>query len=66
MCEGEYESLKAIYATSPNFVPRPLAWGKFEADGPETHFLLVEFRDVGRQVRFSEYCISNGIVRTKI
>ncbi|KAH6675861.1 hypothetical protein B0J14DRAFT_561563 [Halenospora varia] len=27
MCEGEFESLKAIYAVSPAFVPKPFAWG---------------------------------------
>ena len=50
MCEGEYESLKAIYAVSPSFVPKPYAWGKYEQEEPETYFLLAEFRDVGEQV----------------
>ena len=50
MCEGEYESLKAIYAVSPSFVPKPYAWGKYKQDEPETYFLLAEFRDVGEQV----------------
>lgn len=51
MCEGEYESLKAIYAVTPNFVPEPLAWGKYAQRDPETYFLLIEFRDIGQQVR---------------
>lgn len=50
MCEGEYESLKEIYSVSPDFVPRPYAWGKYCQPGPETYFLLAEFRDVGEQV----------------
>ena len=50
MCEGEYESLKAIHAVSPLFVPKPYAWGKYKKDEPETYFLLAEFRDVGEQV----------------
>ena len=50
MCEGEYESLKAIHAVSPGFVPEPFAWGQYTEEGPETYFLLAEFRDVGRQV----------------
>ena len=50
MCEGEFESLKAIYAISPGFVPEPYAWGKYTQEIPETYFLLAEFRDVGRQV----------------
>jgi protein-ribulosamine 3-kinase len=51
MCEGEFESLKAIHAVSPTYVPEPYGWGKYSQEGPETHFLLVEFRDVGEQVR---------------
>jgi len=49
MCMGEFESLKAIYVVSPDFVPEPHAWGMFEWDGPETYFLLTEFRDIHRQ-----------------
>ncbi|KAF2839197.1 hypothetical protein M501DRAFT_1003750 [Patellaria atrata CBS 101060] len=49
MCEGEYESLKAIHALSPSFVPKPYAWGKYEQAEHETYFLLAEFRDVGEQ-----------------
>ncbi|KAI9653690.1 MAG: hypothetical protein M1831_005718 [Alyxoria varia] len=51
MCQGEFESLKAIYAVSPGFVPRPYAWGKFRQQeaSPATCFLLAEFRDVGEQ-----------------
>ena len=50
MCEGEFESLKAIHAVSPNFVPKPYAWGKYLQEKQETYFLLTEFRDVGEQV----------------
>ena len=52
MCEGEFESLKAIHAVSPNFVPRPFGWGTFKAKYPLTYFLLTEFRNVGEQVRY--------------
>ena len=58
MCEGEFESLKAIHAVSPNFVPKPYAWGKYSKDGPETYFLLAGFRDVGRQVRVITIAVS--------
>lgn len=51
MCEGEFESLKAIHAVSPHFVPENYAWGKYTQDVPETYFLLAEFRDIGEQVR---------------
>lgn len=64
MCEGEFESLKAIHAVSPSFVPQPYAWGRYQQEDPETYFLLAEFRDVGEQVRshfqyaaFSSYTI---------
>ena len=50
MCEGEFESLKAIHAVSPGFVPKPYAWGKYKQEEPETYFLLAQFRDVGKQV----------------
>ena len=50
MCQGEFESLKAIHAVSPGFAPEAYAWGRYTQECPETYFLLVEFRDVGRQV----------------
>lgn len=59
MCEGEYESLKAINAVSPGFVPEPYGWGKYEQESPETYFLLAEFRDVGEQVR----CGAHSLLR---
>ena len=49
MIQGEFESLKAIHATSPAFVPKVYAWDRFEKDEPETYFLLAEFRNVGKQ-----------------
>ncbi|KAF2759828.1 hypothetical protein EJ05DRAFT_311323 [Pseudovirgaria hyperparasitica] len=49
MCEGEFESLKAIYALSPGFVPEPYAWGRYRTEDPETYFILAEFRDIGEQ-----------------
>ena len=51
MCEGEFESLKAIHAVSPGFVPKPYAWGRYAQADPETYFVLEEFRDIGKQVR---------------
>lgn len=49
MCEGEFESLTAIYAVSPGSVPKVHAWGKFDATetGEEgIYFLLEEFQDI--------------------
>lgn len=49
MIEGEFESLKAIHNVAPNFAPEPFAWGHYRKEGPETYFLLAEFREVGEQ-----------------
>ncbi|KAI4268567.1 MAG: hypothetical protein LQ337_007766 [Flavoplaca oasis] len=49
MCEGEYESLKEIYQVSPDFVPKPFAWGRYREPQPEIYFLLTQFRDIGDQ-----------------
>lgn len=49
MCDGEYESLEAIDAVSPGFVPKPHFWGEIGNSG--TYFLLVEFREIKAQVR---------------
>lgn len=45
MCHGEYESMLALYAVSPEFIPRPIGFGTFESD-PEQHFFLCEFIDL--------------------
>ena len=39
--EGEFESLKAIYAVSPTFVPKLFAWRKFTDN--ETYFFSLSF-----------------------
>ena len=44
MAISEFESLKAIHAVVPDFVPKPVAWGKYETV-PDTYFLLFEFVD---------------------
>lgn len=49
MIEGEFESLKAIHAVSPEFAPEPYAWGRYQQESPETYFLLAQFREVGEQ-----------------
>jgi hypothetical protein len=69
-CQGEYESLKAIDAVSPGFVPRPHAWGRCKdgggggggGGGPQasasssssSFFLLEDFRDILEQVSSSQ------------
>ncbi|KAE9369678.1 hypothetical protein N431DRAFT_380962 [Stipitochalara longipes BDJ] len=45
MVRGEFESMKAIHAVSPDFVSKPIAWGTYTTV-PDTHFFLCEFRDM--------------------
>lgn len=45
MVQGEYESMKAIYAVCPDFAPKPIAWGTY-TDTPGTYFFLAEYRDM--------------------
>lgn len=45
MVMGEYESVTAVHKVLPDFVPKPIAWGSYEAT-PNTHFFLCEFREM--------------------
>ncbi|KAI1149629.1 Fructosamine kinase-domain-containing protein [Nemania diffusa] len=47
MCEGEYESLKAMHKVVPSFIPIVYRWRHLQ-NGPG-YFLLTEFKDVGQQ-----------------
>lgn len=42
---GEYESMVAIHAVQPNFVPRPITWGSYESH-KDTHFFLCDFHEM--------------------
>lgn len=46
MVHSEFECMSAIYDVTPDFVPRPVAWGTYQSM-PETYFFLCEFRDFG-------------------
>lgn len=50
MCQGEYESLKAIHEVAPGFVPTPISWGQISGQGEDVYFILEEFRDMGDEV----------------
>jgi protein-ribulosamine 3-kinase len=41
MIEGEFESMKAIHAVSPELAPEPLGWGRYDQQQPETYFLIM-------------------------
>jgi len=45
MMNGEFESMTALYAAIPHFVPKPYGWGSYR-DIPDMHFFLCEFRDM--------------------
>ncbi|KAI1759680.1 NADP-dependent oxidoreductase domain-containing protein [Hypoxylon sp. FL1150] len=40
--KGEFESTSAIYSITPDFCPKPIAWGTFASD-PESHFYICKF-----------------------
>lgn len=64
MCEGEYESLKALHEVAPRFVPKPVSWGRMVGQGEDVYFILEEFRNMGDEVGASSYFImvANGLV----
>ena len=45
MMHGEFESMSAIHTLLPDFAPKPMAWGTYEAV-PDTHFLLCHYREM--------------------
>jgi protein-ribulosamine 3-kinase len=45
MLSSEHESMKAIHSVTPDFIPKPIAWGKYESI-PDTYFILSEYRDM--------------------
>lgn len=47
MCEGEFESLKAMHTVVPSFIFIVFGWGRLKK-GPGC-FLLVKFKEVGQQ-----------------
>jgi fructosamine-3-kinase len=55
-CRGEYESIGALYAVSPEFIPKPIGYGTYESD-PEQHFFLCEFIDLDDKLpHVGEFC----------
>ena len=49
MMLGECESMRAIHAITPSFIPEPYAWGTYES-APDTHFFLCEFRELKEEL----------------
>ncbi|KAI8281467.1 hypothetical protein K4K56_011787 [Colletotrichum sp. SAR 10_98] len=42
--KGEFASTSAIFSFTPDFCPKPIAWGTFEAD-TNSHFYICKFYD---------------------
>ena len=50
MMEGEFNSMTEIYRVTPTFVPKPISWGKFKLNIPETYFFLSDFIDMSNKL----------------
>jgi protein-ribulosamine 3-kinase len=42
--KGEFEATSAIYAITPNFCPKPVAWGSL-LNQPDAHFYICKYYD---------------------
>lgn len=57
MMEGEHESMEEIYSYMPDFVPKPIGWGKFKQASPETYFYLMDFLNLSPEiVELTDFC----------
>lgn len=45
MVHSEFESMKAIYDLTPEFAPKPIAWGSY-GSVPNTYFFMCEYREM--------------------
>lgn len=50
MMEGEYNAMSELYKTMPNFVPKPVSWGKYRVGNLDTYFFLSHFIDMNDRV----------------
>ena len=46
---GEYASMTALYAVTPDFVALPIAWGTY-ASNSDTHFFLCAFHNMSEEL----------------
>ncbi|KAI9784879.1 MAG: hypothetical protein M1816_000574 [Peltula sp. TS41687] len=47
--KGEFESAAAIYSITPDFIPRPIAWGSYNTL-PDSHFYLCEYHNLTEEL----------------
>ncbi|KAI9667667.1 MAG: hypothetical protein M1821_000484 [Bathelium mastoideum] len=45
--QGEFVGMSELHKLMPNFVPKPIAWGKLRDYQPEAYFFLIEFKSFG-------------------
>ena len=50
MMEGEFTAMSELYKTMPDFVPKPLSWGKYRVSSPDTYYFLEEFIEMSDRV----------------
>ena len=50
MMQGEFRSMSELFRTTPDFVPKPYAYGKFRNEGAETYFFLQDFIAMSSQL----------------
>lgn len=46
MLNGEYESSKLIHSLAPDFIPKPIGFGRYKNSSPATYFYMQEFVDM--------------------
>jgi len=47
--QGEYESMKVLHTVTPDFAPKPIAWGTFKSNH-DLHFFLGNFHDMDNEL----------------
>ncbi|KAL9045349.1 MAG: hypothetical protein Q9214_001592 [Letrouitia sp. 1 TL-2023] len=50
MMEGEYNAMSELHRTMPNFVPKPVSWGKYRLGNPDTYYFLLDFIDMNDRI----------------
>ena len=50
MMEGEFNAMLELHKTTPDFVPKPLSWGKYRVGDPDTYYFLEEFVDMSSRI----------------
>ncbi|KAG6988860.1 hypothetical protein G7Y79_00069g096520 [Physcia stellaris] len=50
MMQGEFNAMKEIHKTMPEFVPKPLSWGKYRVGNPDTYYFLQEFLEMSNRL----------------